>query len=256
MEAAAHGVATTWSELVGLVPERVLHDAAARHVQLRGFTPDMVLERRVREAMGGGQSLAAFVGEVASSNPTPGGGSVAAHAGALGAALVQMVAGLTAGKKKYVDVDAEMRAIALEVAGIGNQLAGLVARDAAAYEAVARAYKLPPETDAAERARAVQESLELAAEVPLETARLCARVAELAADVAARGNSNAVSDAGVAALLAEAACRGAAYNVRINVTSMSDRALGAPLVDEVRALVARTSEASARATAAVERALA
>jgi glutamate formiminotransferase/formiminotetrahydrofolate cyclodeaminase len=255
-EAAAHGVTPTWSELVGHVPERVMFEAGARHVQLRGWAPGMVLEQQVRDAMGGGQSLTAFVGEVASSNPTPGGGSVAAHVGALGAALVQMVAGLTAGKKKYAAVDAEMRAAAIEVVGLGNQLAALVARDAAAYDAVARAYKLPADTDAAARDRAVQEALELAAAVPLETARLCARVAELAAAVAERGNTNAVSDAGVAALLAEAACRGAAYNVRINVTSMADRTLGAPLAEEAQALVARTAGAAATATSAVERALA
>jgi glutamate formiminotransferase/formiminotetrahydrofolate cyclodeaminase len=255
MEAAAHGVAPTWSELVGLVPERVLFDAAARHVQLRNFSPDMVLERQVRGAMSGGQSLSGFVGAVASAAPTPGGGSVAAHAGALGAALVQMVAGLTAGKKKYAAVDAEMRALALEVVALGNELAALVARDAAAYDAVAAAHKLPAEPDAAARDHAVQQALEQAAAVPLETARACARVAELAVVVAEKGNSNAVSDAGVAALLAEAACRGAAYNVRINVTSMTDRALGAPLVEEVQALVARASHAAAATTAAVERAL-
>ena len=91
--------------------------------------------------------------------------------------------------------------------------------------------------------------------MPLETARAAADVAELAAAVAERGNSNAVTDAGVAALLAEAACKGAAYNVRVNVVVMDDRAPGMPLVDEVSALVARASAASQRAQSAVERAL-
>src|SRR5690348_7506500 len=104
LEAAAQGVNPTWSEIVGLVPERVLLETAARHVQLRNFTPEMVLERRVRDAVQGGQSLSGFVSSVASSAPVPGGGSVAAHVGALAAALVQMVAGLTAGRKKYAQI--------------------------------------------------------------------------------------------------------------------------------------------------------
>ncbi|MDF1503307.1 glutamate formimidoyltransferase [Roseisolibacter sp. H3M3-2] len=256
-EAAAHGVVPTWSELVGLVPERALLEAGARHVQLRGFSPQMLLEHRVREAVQGGASLSGFVADVASASPTPGGGSVAAHAGALGAALAQMVAGLTVGKKKYAAVDAEMREAALRAADLGNRLAALVARDAQAYEAVSAAYKLPkePEDAASARARAIHAALLGAAEVPLETARAAAEVAELAAAVAERGNSNAVSDAGVAALLAEAAAKGAAYNVRINVASLEDKADGTALTAEARTLVQRASHASSSAQAAVEKAI-
>ena len=256
-EAAAHGVATTWSEIVGLIPERALVEAAVRHLQLAKFTPDQILDRRVREAVAGGQSLDAFVGAVASSAPTPGGGSVAAHAGALGAALTQMVAGLTVGRKKYAAVDAEMREIALRAAALRATLGGLVERDARSYTAVSEAYKLPkePESAAAARAAAITEALLGASLIPLETARACADVAELAAQVGAKGNTNAVSDAGVAALLAEAACRGAAYNVRINVAALEDRGRGAPLVDEARALVERASRFAAEAVAAVERAI-
>jgi glutamate formiminotransferase/formiminotetrahydrofolate cyclodeaminase len=254
-EAAAHGVAPTWSELVGLVPERALLEAGARHVQLRGFSPQMLLEHRVREAVQGGTSLSGFVADVASPSPTPGGGSVAAHAGALGAALAQMVAGLTVGKKKYAAVDAEMREAALRAADLGNRLSALVARDAHAYERVSAAYKLAkePEDAAAVRARAIHEALLGAAEVPLETARAATEVAELAAAVAERGNTNAASDAGVAALLAEAACKGAAYNVRINVAALDDRSAGSHLADEARTLVDRASRAAAAAQAAVER---
>jgi glutamate formiminotransferase/formiminotetrahydrofolate cyclodeaminase len=256
-EAAAHGVVPTWSELVGLVPERALMDAGARHVQLRGFTPDMVLEQRVRAAVAGGESLSGFVASVAAPTPTPGGGTVAAHAGALGAALAQMVAGLTVGKKKYVAVEAEMREAALRAADLSNRLAALARQDAEAYAAVSAAYKLPQEGDDAvgARQRAIHEALLGAARVPLDTARAAAEVAELAAVVAERGNANAVSDAGVAALLAEAACRGAAYNVRINVAAMSDRAEGAPLAEEARTLVARAERAASSAREAVERAI-
>lgn len=254
LEAAAHGVAPTWSEIVGLVPEKALLDAGARHVQLRAFTPAMLLEKRVREAIAGGQSVGAFVASVASPTPAPGGGSVAAHVGALAAALAQMVAGLTVGRKKYAAVDAEMRALAQRAAALVNELTALVTRDARSYEAVTQAYKLPKEpADAlARRVAAVDDALVGAAEVPLETARACVAVAELAATVAHKGNVNAVSDAGVAALLAEAACRGAAYNVRINVTSLSDRSRGVPLARDAQELVERARRFAKETTDAVE----
>jgi glutamate formiminotransferase/formiminotetrahydrofolate cyclodeaminase len=257
MEAEARGVTPTWSEIVGLVPERALFETAARHVRLRDFSPDVVLERKVRSVMSGGVSLSGFVASVASSTPTPGGGSAAAHAGALAAALAQMVAGLTVGKKKYAAVDAEMKRISLDAAELGNTLSALVDADARSYGAVSAAYKLPKEpADAAvKRAEAITEALIGASEVPLATARACARVAELAAAVATKGNSNAVSDAGVAALLAEAACRGAAYNVRINVSALDDRSRGAALVAEAATLVARTRQFAAQATDAVEAAI-
>jgi glutamate formiminotransferase / formiminotetrahydrofolate cyclodeaminase len=257
MEAEAHGVSPTWSEIVGLVPERALFETAARHIQLRDFSPDVVLERKVRDAMSGGVSLTGFVSSVASSTPTPGGGSVAALVGALAAALAQMVAGLTVGRKKYAAVDAEMKEIALDAAEVGNRLAALVDADARAYTAVSNAYKLPkePEAAAVRRDDAITEALLGASRVPLETARACARVAELAASVATKGNTNAVSDAGVAALLADAACRGAAYNVRINVSALADRSRGAALASEASDLVERTASFAARATAAVEAAI-
>ena len=143
MEAEAQGVSPTWSEIVGLVPERALFETAARHIQLRDFKPEMVLEHKVRAAISGGESLTGFVSSVASSSPTPGGGSVAAHVGALGAALAQMVAGLTAGRKKYASVDAEMRELSLKASGLVTTLSTLVQRDADAYGAVSAAYKMP-----------------------------------------------------------------------------------------------------------------
>jgi glutamate formiminotransferase/formiminotetrahydrofolate cyclodeaminase len=254
MEAEAQGVSPTWSEIVGLVPERALFDTAARHVQLRNFSHEMVVEHRVRRAVQGGQSLSGFLGAVASPSPVPGGGSVAALAGALAAALAQMVAGLTVGKKKYAAVDAEMREAALRGAALVNALSALVVRDAEAYAEVAAAYKLPQEPAAAAETRrgAVAAALLRAAQVPLETARACADVADLAALVAEMGNTNVASDAGVAALLAEAGCRGASFNVRINVASLDDKSTGAALVEEVTALVRRTSASAAKAVALVE----
>ena len=255
LEAAAHGVTPTWSEIVGLVPESALLEAGARHVQLRGFTPSMILDRRVREAIAGGQSVSAFAAAVASPTPAPGGGSVAALVGALGAALAQMVAGLTVGRKKYAAVDAEMRELGLKAAELAGQLHKLVERDAQAYGHVTVAYKLPKDTPEQERLRtvAIDRALVGAAQVPIETARACASVAALASTAADLGNTNAASDAGVAALLAEAACRGAVYNVKINVSSMTDKALGKKLLAEADAILREANGYAAKATAAVER---
>ena len=257
MRAEAEGATVTWSEIVGLVPERALLDTASSHLQLTKFTPAQVLERKVREAASGGESLSGFVAGVASSNPVPGGGSVAAHAGALAAALAQMVAGLTIGKKKYVAVEGEMKEAALNAAALGNQLSALVQRDADAYAQVSEAYKLPkePAAAAARRSEAVTSALLKAAEIPLETARAAVRVAELAALVAEKGNSNAVTDAGVAALLAQAAAKGAAYNVRVNVQALDDKSRGADLARDADALARKAGDLAERTTALVERAL-
>jgi glutamate formiminotransferase/formiminotetrahydrofolate cyclodeaminase len=254
-EAMALGVTPTWSELVGLIPERVLLDAGVRHVQLRGFSPSQTLEYQIRGAASADTSLAGFVAAVASASPTPGGGSVAAHAGALAAALTQMVAALTVGRPKFAAADGEMRDVLGESTTLGATLSALVARDADAYAAVSAAYKMPKEPDAAAAARreAIAAALIGAAQVPLETARVCLRVAQLAAAAAIHGNPNAVSDAGVAALLAEAACRGAAYNVRINVAGLEDPSRGRALAEEAERLVGATTHAAARATEEVEK---
>ena len=254
LRAEAEGVQVTWSEIVGLVPERVMFDAAVSHLQLRQFTPAQLLERQVREVTSGGESVSGFLASVASSNPVPGGGSVAAHAGALAAALAQMVAGLTIGKKKFAGVEAEMKEAALKAVALGNTLSALVKRDAEAYSHVSEAYKLPkePADAAARRSEAVTSALLKAAEVPLETGRAAVEVAQIAALVAEKGNSNAITDAGVAALLAEAACKGADYNVRVNVSALEDPAKGTVLARESRELVKKVADLAAKVAARVE----
>jgi glutamate formiminotransferase/formiminotetrahydrofolate cyclodeaminase len=267
-------VDVTWSEIIGLVPERVLFDAARDHLKLRAFTPDQVLERQVARAMRASnevsssdasphtaQSTATTAGEflqaIASSDPVPGGGSVSAYAGALSSALIRMVAGLTIGRKKYASVESEMAVVAANAEHLAESLSKLVERDADAYAAVSAAFKLPkdPADAVAARKDAITKALLGAAEVPLETARLCAQAAELAASVAVKGNSNAITDAGVAALLASAGCKGAAYNVRINIASLEHRSLGSHLEEEAINLVAQAERHSSEACAAVERAL-
>jgi glutamate formiminotransferase/formiminotetrahydrofolate cyclodeaminase len=260
-QAKAAGLEVTWSEIIGLVPERVLFEAAKHYLKLNQFTSDQVLERQVARAASATAtessrdrvptpSPESFLGAVASADPVPGGGSVAAYAGALAAALTRMVTGLTLGKKKYAAVESEIAVIASSAETLMTKLEGLVASDAAVYAEVSAAYKMPKSTEAEIDARkqAITTALLAAAEVPLETARACAGVADLAADVAAKGNTNAITDAGVAALLAEAGCKAAAYNVRINVASLDDRSRGEHLVREAIELVQRTG-ARAKVTA-------
>jgi len=271
-EAQAAGADVTWSEIVGLVPERVLFDSAKHYLKLAKFTNEQVLERQVARAIRAGEtarraghpsgpdastSSDAFLTAVASADPVPGGGSVAAYAGALGAALTQMVAGLTLGKKKYAGVEAEIATVAASAKALSAKLESLVARDAAAYSTVSAAYKMPhasdQEVDA--RKRAITSALLAASEAPLETARACADVADLAVIAATKGNSSAITDAGVAALLAEAGCKAAVYNVRINVSSLEDRSRGEPLVREARQLVERVVASGQAVSRAVESAL-
>jgi len=260
-KARDENVEVTWSEIVGLVPERVLLEASKDHLKLREFTPDQVLERQVARAMraspieqpSSSSTPTDFIAAISSSDPVPGGGSVSAYAGALSAALIRMVAGLTIGKKKYAAVEPEMTVVAATADSLAAALSTLVDRDAEAYALVSSAYKLPK--DSANRDEQITRALLGAAEVPLETARLCAQAAELAATVAAKGNSNAVTDAGVAALMASAGCRGAVFNVKINVASLSDRSLGANLVAEADKLVTTAARHAEEACASVDRAL-
>jgi len=267
-QAKTGGVDVTWSEIVGLVPERVLFDAAKHYLKLTQFTNDQVLERQVARAMPeaklepSGDSVSTtsadeFLDAVASTEPAPGGGSVAAYAGALAAALTRMVAGLTLGKKKYAAVESEIGVIASSAGTLMTKLKDLVSSDAVVYTDVSTAYKMPKSNEAEIDARkqAITTALLAAAEVPLETARACAGVADLAADVAAKGNTNAITDAGVAALLANAGCKSAAYNVRINVASLDDRARGEDLVQEAKELVVRTESRTRAVTELVEKAL-
>ncbi len=163
--------------------------------------------------------LNGFLEALASNSPTPGGGSVAALAGALGAALASMVANLTIGKKKYVDVEDDMKAALQKTEALRLELAQLIEEDAAAFGKVMKAMKLPKETDEEKAARkaAMQASLIDAATVPLAVMEKCVDVIRLSKGVAEKGNKNAVSDAGVAALMGRAGAHAARLNVLINL---------------------------------------
>lgn len=165
-----------------------------------------------------------FMDELASSAPAPGGGSVAALAGAMGAALVSMVCNLTIGKKKYVDVEEEIRAILEQSEALRRELLTLLEEDVAAYTRVSEAMKMPRDTEEQKAAReeALDKALKEATEVPLRVAEACVKIMELCRPVAEKGNVNAVSDAGVAVVMAEAGLRSAALNVLINLGWLKD----------------------------------
>jgi len=169
-------------------------------------------------------TLRGFLEAVAAPTPTPGGGSAAALVGALSTALSRMVAGLAVGKKGYEDVQGELEGLRARGAALGTRLLALAEDDAAAYDAVLQAQRLPRGTDE-ERARridAVQAAYRRATEVPLETMGACLETLRLAALAAEKGNRGATTDAGVAVLLADAALRAASLNVRVNLASIRD----------------------------------
>ena len=252
--AAAHelGTEVTWSEIVGMMPERCVEATTQRHLMLREPVAAHVLENKVRASAG--PTLGEWMDAVASSSPAPGGGTVSAVAGAMAGALAAMVGRLTAGRKKYAAVDAEFRALVERAESLRVRLVRLADEDAAAFNAVSAAYAMPKEP-AGPRTEAIQQALVEAAKVPLETLRAARDVAALAARAAEAGNKNAVSDAGVGAMLALAAARGAAYNVRINVAGMPRPAEARALADEARRLVAEADADVARATGFVEAAI-
>jgi methenyltetrahydrofolate cyclohydrolase len=170
------------------------------------------------------QPLRHFMDKLASRSPEPGGGSVAALTGALGAALVSMVANLTLGKEKYKDVQPQIEALLKESEELRGDLQDLIQKDTEAYGALSEVYKMPKNTDAEKAARTVkmQEALKKACQVPFEIGLKALDVAKLAQRAADIGNVGAVSDAGVAVLLAQACAQSAALNVKINVNSIKD----------------------------------
>jgi methenyltetrahydrofolate cyclohydrolase len=165
-----------------------------------------------------------FLDELASSAPAPGGGSAAALGAAIGAALVSMVANLTIGKKQYVTVQEDIQRILARSESLRSQCVDLLERDVAVYTEVSAAYKLPRDTEELKLVRdtAIQKALKAATAVPMELAEVCVEILKLCPESASKGNVRAVSDVGVGALMTEAALRGAALNVLINLGSITD----------------------------------
>jgi len=172
------------------------------------------------------QPIRHFMDKLASKSPEPGGGSVAALTGALGAALVSMVANLTLGKEKYKDVQPQIEQLVKESEKLRAEMQDLIQKDTEAYGALSVVYKMPKNTDAEKAARAakMQDALKIACQVPFDIGIKSLDIAKLAQRAAEIGNLGAVSDAGVAVLLAQACAQSAALNVKINVNSIKDEA--------------------------------
>ena len=270
--AAARGLRVTGTEVVGLLPRKVLLDAGRFYLErqgrslgipedqiikiavksmslddLRPFNPkEKVIEYlMVNEAEEAARerlermSVKGFALETASESPAPGGGSVSAAMGAFGAALATMVANLSAHKRGWDDRWKEFSDVAEKGQAILGELLSLVDRDTAAFDGIMKAFSMPKGTDQekAVRADAIEKATLNAASVPLETMEAAFKALPLSMQMVRNGNPASVSDAGVAALAATAAIRGAALNVKINAASLKDREAARSLTDRADFLV-------------------
>ncbi len=189
-------------------------------------------------------TIAAFLDDLASERPTPGGGGAAAVCGAIGAALVSMVANLTIGKKNYEAVSEELKAVNEKATALRAELTGAIEEDVAAFNSVMGAYGLPraTEQERAKRTAAIQAALKDATLAPLRAVKACFEVMRLSATVADKGNFNVISDAGVAVLAANAGLASAALNVFINAKAIKDRDFAEKQLAEVNALIGQAAE--------------
>lgn len=248
-EAQRYGVGIHHSELVGLIPQDALIDAAVWFTQLDQFSPEQVLESRLMAARTETDTKAEqssevqFLDALASGDPTPGGGAASAYTGAMAAALTAMVARVTVGKKKYSDVESQMQQIIPEADELRKNLLLAASQDAKAFEAVMEAYRLPKDTPEKIKIRqvAIQQTMEDAARIPLSVMNYLVDVLMLAGKAAKMGNLNAITDAASATELAFAASRSASFNVRVNLTSLTDQMVANALWEELEKLEERSA---------------
>lgn len=248
-EAARYGVGIHHSELVGLIPQEALVDAAVWYTQLDAFHKEQVLESRLYSDTTAGASNAdgicpSFIEVLSTPEPTPGGGSAAAYAGAMGAALISMVAGLTIGKKKYAEVEAQMQAVRVMAENLRKELTAAVDDDASAFEALMGTFRLPKETDEQKTKRnaAIIHATLNAARIPLHVASDAIKVMELAQKCARHGLKSAISDAMSGFSMSRAALTAAGYNVRININSLEDKSAGEKMLAELAELESKADE--------------
>ncbi|MGR8930395.1 MAG: methenyltetrahydrofolate cyclohydrolase [Gammaproteobacteria bacterium] len=183
--------------------------------------------------------IATFLDELASKQPTPGGGSAAAVMGAQAAALVSMVCNLTIGKPKYAEVEAEMQALLAEAEVLRETLTGMIKADVEVFKELMACYGLPKATEdeKASRSARIQLVLRAATEVPLQCAKACAKAMMLSRVAAEKGSLGVVSDAGVAVMAAYAGLKSAALNVYINAASLKDREFAEAKLAELQAVM-------------------
>jgi len=283
-EAGKLGLVVTGSELVGLTPLEPLVEAGRFYLRRQGRStglPESELVELAIQSLGLAQlspfdpgkriieyavrvaaplvsmTVERFVDEVSSNSPAPGGGSVAALAGSLGAALAAMVANLTVGKAGYETAWQSSSSLAERAQALKAAFLAAVDDDTKAFDDVLAAMRLPKLTDEQQRARAaaIAAAYEKATAVPLATARLCLQALELAEQAAVTGNRNSASDAGVGALLAKAGLDSAVLNVRINLPSVRDGAFKSATLAEIPELQSKSASRLAQTLAAVEASL-
>ncbi len=284
--AEARGVRVTGTEIVGLVPERALIDAGKHFLRkqhrstgipkedildiaiksmglsdLRPFEPkEKVIEYLLDAGKDGADKLTAltvkgFADETLRESPAPGGGSVAAYMGALGAALGTMVANLSAHKPGWDDRWEEFSRWADKGVKLEAELLHLVDEDTEAFNRIMTAFGMPKNTDEDKRLRseAIQKATLFAAQVPLETMKASFKAFEICKAMAETGNPNSVSDAGVGALAARAAVLGAGLNVKINASSLKNKAQAEALINEANNLMADADKAEREVMEIVEK---
>jgi glutamate formiminotransferase/formiminotetrahydrofolate cyclodeaminase len=252
------GVEVAESEIIGLVPRAAVHGVVASQLRLDAPIGPQIIEDNLGVPTGGpmkSDPLGAawpFVEALASASPTPGGGSAAALAGSLGAALCAMVGRLTSGREKFAAVEADMVALIADGDRLTRALHDQIAADSASYDLFMTAMKMPKGTadEKAARKTAMAAAARTATEAPLATAILCMDVIRHARKAAEKGNPNAASDGAVAALLGRAALRGAILNVKINLPSVKDEAWVASTRERCDALEAEAATLEAAALAA------
>jgi glutamate formiminotransferase/formiminotetrahydrofolate cyclodeaminase len=269
-EAEKLGVKVTGSEIVGLVPEDALvlagkfyskkygikitneKDLVALAIENLGlselypFKPEeKVIEYMVEETGHlASMKINTFLSELASSSPAPGGGSIAALSGSLGAALSSMVCNLTIGKEKYTNVQDEIKKVLKKSEEIRKRLTILIDEDTQAFNDVIKAFKMPKEPDEQKkkRSQAIQEGYKKAASVPLDTAKTCEKILDLAKVVAEKGNQNSITDSAVSALMAQAGIESAVLNVNINLGSIKDETFVKNISSELDKLCKNSKE--------------
>ncbi|MGC2364556.1 MAG: glutamate formimidoyltransferase [Candidatus Sulfotelmatobacter sp.] len=232
-EAARYGVTPVSSEIVGLIPKRALEAAAEWFLQVENFDSSLILENRLAAVMSGKMAVGGlragvepFIEQLAAPTATPGGGSAAAAAGAMAAGLATMVASMSRGKKAYLQYESQLSAAMGRLAALREELKAAVDADAAAYDAVMKAYK-QAKSGATDADSPIDASLKLATGVPLSVAEKAHEVAEITESLFAMSNPNMKSDLSTAQALARAAITGALANVEINLAGLKDQRFAA-----------------------------
>lgn len=202
-------------------------------------------------------SIRNYLDEISSSSPTPGGGNVSAFSGAVACNLGIMVCNLTIGKKKYVDVEEEMKDIKFELAVAKEEFLNLAENDNQAFEKVMASFKLPKDTDEQKKERndKIESATIEAAEVPAEVLRNCSKIISLFQTLAEKGNQNSISDAGVGASLISTAAEGAFLNVLINCSSLSNQTVAQEILKKNEIMLAEVKNLSNSIIGAIKKKL-